>query len=539
MLLDFMWGRLLEGQGKKRQSSAASVNDAVSVRRPRPSNSASGGSEEISGAGLETLRVWLLGGFRVEAGTRTVDRQSWRLRKAKSLIKLLALAPDHRMHCEQLAELLWPDSKPKAQAASLRQTLYVVRRALGGKAGGASRYLCLEDGLLMLCPEGPIHVDVEAFELAAARARHTGDPAAYTAAIDLYAGDLLPEDRYEPWAEDRREHLRRTYLDLLVELAAIYEEREDYGAAIEALSLAVETEPADEDFRACLMRLYAASGNRREALKQFRLLRESLNDELGVEPSVEVRRLYEEIEAGRSPSMRRMPKHPQGGTPDPGRHNLPAALDTFIGRERELVEVQRQLAMTRLLTLTGAGGCGKTRLALEVARALVGAYPDGVRLVELAPLSEPELLPQAVAGTLSIREQPGRAVTDTLVDALASRELLLVLDNCEHLVEEAARLTKVLLSSCPRLRILATSRELLEVAGEVSHIVPSLSLPEPTTPAIIGEVLESESVRLFVDRARSRQSAFELSEENAEAVGEICRRLDGVPLAVVLVCGAK
>jgi predicted ATPase len=202
-----------------------------------------------------------------------------------------------------------------------------------------------------------------------------------------------------------------------------------------------------------------------------------------------------------------------------------------VGREREIEAVERELASTRLLTLTGAGGSGKTRLALEVARDLLEAYPDGVWLVELAPLSEEALVPKAVAEALGVSERPGEPLADTLAELLRDRHLLLVLDNCEHLVEPSARLVDKLLDSCPRLRILATSREALGVEGEVRWLVPLLSMPDPQhTPSL--EKLEGyESVRLFVERARGRDPSFSLSPHNALAVAEICRRLEGIPLA--------
>ena len=217
------------------------------------------------------------------------------------------------------------------------------------------------------------------------------------------------------------------------------------------------------------------------------------------------------------------------------RHNLPAPRSTFVGREREIEEVKRELAMTRLLTLTGVGGSGKTRLALEVARNLLEAYPQGVWLVELAPLSEAVLVPKALAEALKVPERSGEPLADTLIEVLRDRQLLLILDNCEHLLDASARLVDVLLDSCPRLRILATSREGLGVEGEIRWVVPSLSVPEQgrRTPSL--EELEAyESVRLFVERARGRDSSLSLSPHNASAVADICKRLEGIPLAIEL-----
>jgi predicted ATPase len=190
--------------------------------------------------------------------------------------------------------------------------------------------------------------------------------------------------------------------------------------------------------------------------------------------------------------------------------------------------------MTRLLTVTGTGGCGKTRLALEVARNLVGSYQDGVWLVELAPLSEGALVPQVMAGTLGVQEHPGRPLVESLLDALADKEMLLVLDNCEHLIDAVARLTMVLLDSCPRVRVLATSRERLGVAGELTWLVPSLSAPGAKQSPTVEELEGYESARLFADRASNRHPGFQLTPENALAVAQVCTTLEGIPLAIEL-----
>ncbi|HEX2036046.1 MAG TPA: NB-ARC domain-containing protein, partial [Chloroflexota bacterium] len=205
-----------------------------------------------------------------------------------------------------------------------------------------------------------------------------------------------------------------------------------------------------------------------------------------------------------------------------------------MGREAELAEVTSRLATTQLLTLTGAGGCGKTRLALEVARGLIGHFPDGVWLVELAPLSDPALVPQAVAAVLGVSDVPGQPLTTTLREALRPKRLLLVLDNCEHVVADAAALVDALLRVCPQLRILATSREVLGVPGEVPWRVPSLGLPELLAKRPVQALVQSEAVRLFVDRAMTVQPHFRVTERNALTVARLCHRLDGIPLAIEL-----
>ena len=217
-----------------------------------------------------------------------------------------------------------------------------------------------------------------------------------------------------------------------------------------------------------------------------------------------------------------------------GRHHFPAPMTSFVGREREIEEIRHLLGSSRLLTLYGTGGVGKTRLAMQVGAELSREYTHGVRLVGLDALADPSFVPGAIASVLGVREQPGRPLTETLVAFLASRSLLLVLDNCEHLSEACAVLADRLLRACPRLTILATSRETLGVAGEVTWRVPSLSLPEPQRLVSVDRLLEYEAVRLFVERARFARTDFTLTDENAAAVVQICRELDGIPLAIEL-----
>ncbi|HEX5506424.1 MAG TPA: helix-turn-helix domain-containing protein [Thermomicrobiales bacterium] len=215
-------------------------------------------------------------------------------------------------------------------------------------------------------------------------------------------------------------------------------------------------------------------------------------------------------------------------------HNLPADLTSFVGRERERAEVARLLAGARSITLTGVGGVGKTRLALRVAADLGGEYADGVWLVELGALTEPALVPPAVARAVGVREQPGRALDGTLPDALSTRHLLLVLDNCEHLLGACAALAARLLRACPRLCVLATSREPLGVPGEVAWPVPPLAVPAESAGLPFPALAGAEAVRLFAARAGAARPGFALTARNADAVARICRRLDGIPLAIEL-----
>jgi transcriptional regulator with XRE-family HTH domain len=229
------------------------------------------------------------------------------------------------------------------------------------------------------------------------------------------------------------------------------------------------------------------------------------------------------------------PSEPPASPPlAPPRHNLPIALTSFVGRERELAEVGRLLTTTRLLTLTGTGGCGKTRLALQVAADLIEQYPDGVWLVELASLADPTLVPAAVAAALGVRESPGQSLLMTLLAFLRERRLLLILDNCEHLLDACAHLADTILRGNPGARLLATSREALGIDGEVSWRVPSLVVPPSDSVTSLDVLTRNEAVRVFLDRAVAAQPDFTLTDQNAPSIAQVCRRLDGIPLAIEL-----
>ena len=215
-------------------------------------------------------------------------------------------------------------------------------------------------------------------------------------------------------------------------------------------------------------------------------------------------------------------------------NNLPQQVTSFIGREKEIETVKTLLDKTRLLTLTGSGGAGKTRLSLQVAADVLENYPDGAWLVELAPLADPALVAQTVAQVLGVREEAGKPLVQTLIDFLKAKRLLIVLDNCEHVLDACARLTNMLLRNCPHVRVLASSREGLGIAGEQTYRVPSLSLPDPKQMPTPASLSTYEAVRLFVDRAMAALPAFAVTNHNAPALASLCHRLDGIPLALEL-----
>jgi predicted ATPase/DNA-binding SARP family transcriptional activator len=489
------------------------------------------------------VRIRLLGGFEVTVGDRPVAADAWRLRKAKTLVKLLALAGGHRMHREALMAVLWPDRDGASAANNLHQALYVARRVVGGATGGL---FSLRDDIVLLSEGAMPWLDTEAFDAACRRARRTRDPMDYGAAAELYRGDLLPEDRFEDWAEGPREAFRERHLGLLVESAEVLSERGEHTQVVDIMGAVTAADPFHEGAHRTLMTALAASGRRYEALAAFDRLRDALTEQYAADPEPATRRLYRDLLTAGAPrpdappaggaavATRRDATRMPSAAPARAKDSLRPEQTSFVGRRRELAEIDQAFGRTRLLTLTGPGGAGKTRLAYEAAARLVQRYPDGVHVAELASLSRPELVPQTVASVLDVPLPETGPAEVALARQLAERRLLLVLDNCEHLLDACARLAAALLRTCPDVVVLATSREPLRVGGEVTLRTPSLALPDLQALPPLGRLAELESVRLFVERARDAAPGFVLDATTAPAVAEICVRLDGMPLALEL-----
>ncbi len=470
------------------------------------------------------LNISLLGGFSVTAGGEVIPDDAWRLRKAKTLVKWLALAPERRLHADRAAESLWADRDPDSARNNLHQAIFAARRALDSNGADGSRYLELNEDLMTLCPNDPVRIDVIDFEEAAARAREGRDPTTYREALDSYEGELLPEDRYEEWTASRRDALRELRLALAIELAEL-EAPADRGAAIGRLREVLIGEPLHEPAHRALMRLYAGGGRRQEALAQFQELKRGLRREFEDEPDDETRRLYQEILTRSLEPERRA----GAGSPPP-----PAADELHRPRAR----AERDHHAVEGLETPHADR--RRRMRQDEARASSWPeqrfvdFPDGVWPVELAAVGEPELIGPAIAQALDMRLASDRAPEVALAGHIGDREQMLLLDNCEHLVQPVAHLAEALLRHCPNLTLLATSREPLRVPGEVTWRVPSLSLPRLEDGSISGEVLDAESVRLFTARAGQAAPGFELDDDNALAIATLCHRLDGMPLAIEL-----
>ncbi len=469
--------------------------------------------------------LYLLGSWRLERAGQPLHLSR---RKVRLLLAYLALHPESHSR-DQLAALLWSDTGDFQARASFRTTLVALRREIDPEI------LLVERETVQLNPDFPLWVD--AWALANGCTQLTGwtqrgrvEPstlAELQATLALYRGDLLSE-YYDDWVLAAREQFRTWYLDALLFLTQAFRTASAYEPAIEAARKILATDPANERAYQHLMFCQLALGNRHSAFEIYEQCVRALREELAVEPSPETTALAQ--------WLKQIPATP---TLAAKITNLPMALTSFVGRAREMAEVKQWLTgnahtAIRLLTLTGAGGSGKTRLAIQVATDLIDAFHDGVWWVELAALSDPQLVPQAVAKALGLRESPTQSLSETLVQALQAKQLLLVLDNCEHLVLACAQLAETLLTQCPRLQIVATSREPLGLTGEQIWTVPLLSVPSAEPASLAALLMEFESIRLFVDRARVVQADFALDEQNALAVAQICRRLDGIPLAIEL-----
>jgi non-specific serine/threonine protein kinase len=388
----------------------------------------------------------------------------------------------------------------------------------------AERFVAADAQTLRWRSDAPLTLDVDEFEQAASQADSI---TSLQAAAHVYRGALLPAC-YNEWLLPERERLHELYLDALARLILLLEQARDYRAAIGYARRLLQADPLREEAYRQLMRLYALSSDRANVVRVYQTCVTVLKQELNIEPSLLTRETFEQLRQAEV-----LPERSGAARGKPGKHNLPVQLTSFVGCERELDTIKRLLVHKRLLTLSGAGGCGKTRLAMQVARDLVEACADGVWFVELAPLSNPALVTQAVAAALGVRERQGQSVTEAVVDYLQSKKLWLVFDNCEHLLTASAQLIEVLLRACPRVKILATSRERLNLAGETVRLVPSLSLPETRRPSL-DTLASSDAMQLFSERAALVVPTFTLNTTNAAAVAQICRRLDGIPLAIEL-----
>jgi predicted ATPase/DNA-binding SARP family transcriptional activator len=479
--------------------------------------------------------IRLLGEFRVSMGTEPVT--TLLMPRLQALLAYLLLHPDAPQPRQQIAFLFWPDSSEEQAQSNLRNLLMALRRDFPD----AERYIAIERRTLQWRDSSHIVLDVDLFKRAlndAGPGKSDGNAtsALLKRAVDLYTGDLLPAC-YDEWVLTPREELRQSYLSALEALIDALEREGDLASAILYAQRLLRHDPLQEDSYRRLMRLYLALGDRAALVNVYRQCEKILDRELQVEPTEATRALLKQAEE--------MVRHQGGealdgdakGPPRPD-NNLPAQTTAFIGREREVVEIGQLLRheARRLITLTGTAGSGKSRLALQVAAQFLAtdaATLDGVYFVPLAPLSDPELVPGAIAQAIGVTETANRPVHESLIRALAEKRILLLLDNFEHILP-AVGLVGDMLAACPGIKVLVTSRASLNLRGEYEYPVPAMPMPGAGGQPDPEQIAQYESVSLFVERAGESLPRFTLNRENARAIAEICRRLEGLPLAIEL-----
>jgi predicted ATPase/DNA-binding SARP family transcriptional activator len=512
------------------------------------------------------LQVGLLGPVTVEA-----DGQPIQVRRPLELALLarLALSPGQMVSTDRLMVDLWAERQVADPLGSLQAVVYRLRRALGPEDQALRRE---GSGYKLAVPADA--VDAGRFHALVAQA-HAGPAddgpgrrrSLLTTALGLWRGPALAGLEALPYVDAQRVRLEGAHLTALEERLDADLECGAHREVVSELEGLVVDYPFRERLWAQLVTALYRSGLQTDALRACTRLKELLVEQLGVDPSPMIRALEDAVlrqdpaldwhgEAGaarcestspttapapgantdalaaaEAASRRAEPSEPRRRT------NVPTVLSRFIGRAEELATVDKLVADNRLVTLTGPGGVGKTRLAIELASKMYKQFPDGVWLVDLAPLRDGELLPGTIASALGITLSPGRRELVHLSDFIASRHLMLLIDNCEHLLGPVVEVVNVLLGQCPQLVVLATSREPLRTEGEVVWRVPPLSVPAHEAATVLQDVLSFDAVRLFIDRALSARPQLSITEADAKALAEVVGRLDGLPLAIELAAG--
>ena len=508
------------------------------------------------------MEITLVGDVTIRAKTAvSAERHELTGAHARLLFAMLVWAGDRGVTREALADALWPDRLPSTWPAALRGVVSRVRGFVAKASPPGGDVLIAHAGRYVLRLPADARIDVvvaernvEAAEAAMAGGGSdgplgrapgaegaTGPPRGFgprpprrsdpqqarrlaSEAVARLRAPFLAESQAD-WAVERRDHLAELLVTALEQVSRAATEMGDTTAAVLAAKEAVALAPLREHGHRCLMAAHAGAGNRGEALQTYERLRRLLAEEMGVDPSPETELAYLDLLGAPDSSSAPPPEPHQPDRPHPPRHrhNLPHQLTSFVGRVDERRAVAAALADSRLVTLCGSGGCGKTRLALAVADDVLDRFPDGAWFVDLSALSDPALVPSAVA-----------AVLDDELDPCRRPEALVLVDNCEHVIDAAAEAVEALLVRFPSVRVLATSREELQVGPERVCRVGALGLPAGTLDEDRGAVVRSDAVQLFLERGRSSLDGFAPSGPAVDVVAEICRRLDGIPLAIEL-----
>ena len=475
---------------------------------------------------LAAVEIGILGPLRL-----TVDGEQRTVPPGRQgrLLAVLALHADQVVAADRLVDVVWGDDLPADPANALQWRISQLRKLLGRQAVSrqSAGYRLHVD---------PAAVDAHRFEQLARQGHDRlaadephGAVAVLDEALGLWRGDVLAEFADELWARGEAARLQERWLTATEDRFEAALELGRHAAVLPELEAAVDQHPWRERLRRLLMLALYRDGRQTDALEVYEHGRRVLGEEFGLDPDPQLQQLQRDI-LGHAEHLAHQPSE----APSAPRSNLPARLTSFVGREEHVVRLRSLLERSRLVTLTGPGGAGKSRLAIETADRL--RPPDGVWLVELASVADPDDVVAAIADALDLTGSADlladtRDLRAELIAALSRRRLLLVLDNCEHVIDVIGGLTVELLGGCPELTVLATSREPLGVTGEVTWSVPSLPSPEDDS---LEAVRGCPAAQLFIDRLSSHRSSFELDEPAAASVAAICRRLDGIPLALEL-----
>jgi predicted ATPase/DNA-binding SARP family transcriptional activator len=477
------------------------------------------------------MEFGILGPLEVRADGRALELGG---PKPRALLAMLALHPNQPVSAERVAVALWGEDTPPRAVKTVQVYVARLRKALG------------DPDVLVTTPAGyrlrvrPGELDAERFESLVADGREAlaagrGDDAAVAlrAALELWRGAPLAELASAPFAPAeiaRLEEQHRAAVELRVEADLTAGRHAELVGELQQLT---SQHPWRERLHAQLMLALYRSGRQADALEAYRRAREVLVEQLGIEPGAELHDLHEAILA-HDPALD-APPATGGGPSDERDRTLPAPPNHTIGREHDLAALGERLRSNsvRVLTLTGPGGVGKTRLALEAARAVAADFADGAHLVSLAAVQQPEAVPAAIVSTLGIVMLAGESADQAAERFLAAKHLLLIADNFEHVLA-AAPFIGGLLGACPALTVLATSREPLTLHAEQRYPVAPLALPDLARPEDPQTLAGVDAVALFTERARAHDPDFQLGDGNAAAVAEICRRVDGLPLAIEL-----